>query len=231
MESDETFTIQKVSAQQLLMKEFSMVQRVILGNVIQVGYQSCNDFMQSSKIPLFLKMERASKLIPEIKNMAVEYALMQACNKQLIPLKWSLEQTNNIALKYLKLKSLDGKCIFTVNQTSCAGKRSRHAKFREELDLPFQSSLNLFPNDDTHQFIVEPDFAYYCEINHGYRSETPLFAVVGKPAAQNGWLGQLSLLGQIQLLPKSEADDTRTAAEDLRNFNLSDFQDFMEEHK
>lgn len=232
MDSDETFTIQRVSAQQLLEKEFSMPQRVILGNVIQVGYQNWHDFLRKDTTPAFLKTKRAEKLKPEIKNMAVEYAVMQACNKGLIPLKWSLEQTNNIALKYLNLKSSDGKCVFTINQTASAGTRSRHAKFRDELDAPFQSSLNLYPDDgDKRKFITEPDFTYYCEINHGYQSEKPVFALVGKPAAKRGWLGQLSLLNQIQLLPQGEAEDTLTAAGDVRKFSLDDFQNFMEEHK
>ncbi|WDC92806.1 hypothetical protein PSR33_09610 (plasmid) [Latilactobacillus curvatus] len=231
VDSKEMFRMQGISALELLEAQFPMVQRVIVGNVINVGYQHLFSFTHDPATPNFLKLGRASKLKPEMKNMAVEYAFMQACNKGLIPLKWTLESTGNSSIKYLKLVTSDNSCVFTINQTASAGRRSRHAKFRDQLDDTFESSFNLFPEgSDTRTIITEPDSAYYCEINHGYQSDSPTFAVVGKPAKNHGWHGQLSLLNQIQLLSKGEANDARTGIRDLEKFGKDDFAEFIIEH-
>ncbi|VDG25762.1 hypothetical protein [Lactiplantibacillus mudanjiangensis] len=225
MKNDNMLVLSQVSPQQLLVDEFSIVQRAIMGNAVTRGYQNVTEFQK--RCPDFLRTKHAEKLIPELKNMSVEYAIINACEKGLIPLKWSFEDTHNKKDKYLKLISLDGRCLFTVNQTRSAGTKSRLAKYRQDLDDSFQTKLNLFPADD----IILAKQPYYFELNHGYQSKEPKFAVIGKPKETRGWLAQQSLLNQVQLVPKQDRADLKTATKDIQNFNWGDFEQYIDAHE
>lgn len=221
---DDDFKLQRFSPQEFLNNEMDQTRRIILGNVTKAGYELAMKYIQSA--PSFLRMSRAKKLIPEIKNMAVEYSIMEACNRGSIPLQWSIENTNNPAIQYLKLTTKNNNCVFTVNQTASAGTKSRDAKFRNGLSDAFQSSLNLFLEDNKDNSGLNEGF--YFEINHGYESKEPKFAIIGRPMSGNGWDVQYSLLNQIQLLSKGDAIDVSTATEEIKEFNQHDFEEYLD---
>lgn len=224
MKKDELFIMQKKSSIEETKKVLSKAQRVICGNVVNVAYGNVDSFLKH-KAPEWLTSYRGGKLIPEMKNMAVEYTLIQACNRGLLPLKYSLEPTKNKAITYLKLVSLDNKSVFTINQTKDENTSSRSAIFRSELKSPFQSYFNLF--DESEDEIITSPYDNYFEIDHGYKTASPSFVVLGMPDENHSWMGRLRLLNQIQLLPKNEATDIKTQTQELTNFNISDFESYI----
>lgn len=225
MVNDKSLILAQVSPEQLLLDEFSTMQRAIMGNAVAIAYRNVIEFQK--KRPDFLRTVHASKLVPEFKNMSVEFSLMNACEKGLIPLQWSFEDAHNKKDKYLKLISLDGKCLFTVNQTKSAGTKSRLAKYRQDLDDSFQTKLNLFPADGS----IMAEQPYYFELNHGYQSKVPMFAVIGKPKEGRGWLTQQSLLNQAQLVPEQDRTSVKTATKEINNFTWSDFEQYISAHE
>ncbi|WP_143451610.1 hypothetical protein [Levilactobacillus brevis] len=223
--NSDTFKMQKKSPQQYLDERISFANRALIGSAISVAYQNVVEYMHKS--PDFLKTQHAQKLLPEIKNMAVEYTLIQACNNGIIPLTWSVEQNTNRSGCFVELKSDDNGCVFTINQTKSRGTKSRKAKLREDLDDVFQSKLILFSSDaEAVNNSIINERPLYFEINHGYQSTEPLFAVVGRPNLDAGWEMQYSLLNQVQLLSKGESNDIKTAAHDLEDFSNSDFEEY-----
>ncbi len=184
-----------------------------------------NAYMWSYRIvkntPL-LNWERGRTLTPNIKNIAVEFFLVQEIKKGNLPLKWRVSYTSNKSASLIDLFTDD--FLLHINQVAKPTKIARAAFCRDQHIQPFQSYIDF---DDNYEYIntVEKKQKYF-QLNHGYQSQEPLFVNLGIPGANRKWIDNIQLLKEFAVYdgryPKSKL-------EDIKEFSLEDFQLFAEE--
>lgn len=198
---------------------FDSERQMLINQCIQTGYDLVNDYCK--KAPEWLALNgRGKRMIPEFKNSAVEFAIMQASKRKILPFLWSVEENAGKTGTYLKL-TYNGAC-FTVNQTRNIDVCSRDAQFRQNLLDEYVTRLNLFDQGETATTIK-----HYFEINHGYQSKHPLFTVAGIPDGNHGWIFSKQL-NRFTALSKGEDEDLKTVSKDISDFGEDEFKDYLQ---
>lgn len=222
MDNNNSLLVAKAVAKDELEKVFDKETQLITNQCIASGYKKVIDFYKSA--PEWFFEGRGERIIPELKNTAVEFCMMRACDRKLLPFSYDLEKNARKTGQFLKLSS--GKASLTINQTQNSRKSSRDAKFRKELLRTFTTSLNLFNLDD--EFVPSK---YYFEVNHGYQTSKPLFTVAGIPDGNHGWIISKKLNNGFIILSDSEKDDLQTVSKDIEGFQPEEFKEFLNETK
>ena len=220
-----TLRLQKENALQKLTSEFPKTNQRIIYNLISTAYQEVDEFV-NKKIPDWMIYGRGKRLIPDLKNSAVEYQLMRACDSKIIKFGYEIEKNKNISADYLKLVSSDNSSIITVNQTRNGNKSSRDAIYRNDLKDIFQTRFELF--EENVGFTDMDDIQYYFEINHGYQSTIPGFSVIGIPDEKRNWYARLRIDDNFNVLSAGEEKDISTVMHDLKGFDGNDFGQFIQ---
>lgn len=218
------FILQKESGLNKLESVFDTYTRSITGNCITTAYSMVYDYWDL-KAPDWMTFGRGDVILPYLKNLAVEFQLVQACNKGLLPFTYEILPNRNNSACYTKFTNLDENVVLTANQTKNTKKSSRDAIYRNDLQEVFQSKLALFEEDK--EIDNQNNIEYYSELNHGYQSKVPTFAVVGIPDANRDWFARLNVLQQVNFLSKGERKDLKTVSKDLAGYNEKDFKDFI----
>lgn len=215
------FSESSQSAQELVQTLLTSTQQRLVIGIISAGYQAEKHFV-STTAPSWLQSDRAEKLYPELKNMAVEFSLRRACDQHVIPFSYEIGTIENNKNKYLKLVNEASHVVLTVNQTPSDKRASRNAKFRASLFDQCENRLVLFDDE------VRSNDHMYLELNHGYQTDKPSFTVLGKPNANGLWEARLNLQNNVQLISVGEEQDIKTTAKEVASFDASEFQKYQE---
>lgn len=207
----------------LLEHTVTPTQKILMGGIVTASYQAVQNFLRV-EAPDFLMTPRAKKLIPEYKNMAVEYALARACDQNVIPFSYDFGEVPQNKGLFLQLHSRNGQVVITVNQTRTRHSISRDAKFRMALFDEYDSRLILFDDEEVYKG------ATYLELNHGYQSQSPKFAVLGKPC-ENGYLQGISLPTGLSVSSGGERRDIKTTAKQMAAFSPEEFRRLKQDSK
>lgn len=222
MEQKQHFSLSNIAPQKLVQTLLTATEQRLISGIVKAGYEAEKKYV-STNAPEWIQIDRAQKLYPELKNMAVEFALRRACDHGVIPFTYKIGTVEQNKNKFLELVSTgDKKVILTVNQTPTDKHASRNAKFRSNLFDQCESKLILFDDEE------RSTGAIYMELNHGYQTEIPAFTVLGKPNADGKWEARLSLQNNIQLLSKGEEADIQTTAKQMSEFGPDEFNQYKE---
>lgn len=213
--------IAKAVASDEFEKVFDRERQILINQCVNTAYDMVTKY--SLQAPEWITSGRGKRIIPELKNSAVEFCIIQACKRNILPFEVSFENNARKTGKYLKLKYKEAS--LTVNQTRSVKVSSRDAKFRKELLRTFTTCLNLFNIDEN----MIPS-KYYFEINHGYQSKTPIFTVAGIPDGNHGWIFSKKL-NMLTALSKGESDDLKTVSKDIESFGPDEFRKYLNDVK
>ncbi|MGA3392881.1 hypothetical protein ACA604_09710 [Lactiplantibacillus pentosus] len=215
------FSESNKSAQKLVQTLFTPTQQRLVVGIIAAGYQTEKHFV-SVNAPEWLQMDRAQKLYPELKNMAVEFSLRRACDQKIIPFSYGIGTIEKNKNKFLKLINNEKQVILTINQIPSDRRASRHAKFRADLFDQCDNRFVLFDDEARSQDSV------YLELNHGYQSDQPSFTILGKPDSTGLWEARLNLQNNLQVLSSNEEKDIKTTAKEVASFSMDEFRQYQE---
>lgn len=221
MEKVPYFSASSKSSQQLVQTLLTNSEQRLLIGIVSAGYQAEKRYI-TTNAPDWLRIDRAFKLYPELKNMAVEFSLRRACDRHIIPFSYEIGTIENNKNKYLKLINKDSHVVLTVNQTPSDKRASRNAKFRTSLFDQCENKLVLFDDE-----VRSEDFMYL-ELNHGYQTEEPAFTVIGKPDVNGYWEARLNLQNNVQLISAGEEQDIKTTAREVASFSADEFKQYQE---
>ncbi|WP_243555775.1 hypothetical protein [Priestia megaterium] len=157
------------------------------------------------------------KTIPELKNVAVEYFVLQAVKNGSLPYNYRMASNRNNSHTYLELYSENTLIHFNQvrNKSSCANRaycRDRHIK-------PAYSYMNFEKN------IIEFDEQRYFQINHGYQSTEPSFVTLGVPNEGGKLSAYINLFDEFTSI---EGHYPKSKIEEVDDISFEDFQRFAE---
>ncbi|MCQ2009283.1 MAG: hypothetical protein ABF629_15210 [Sporolactobacillus sp.] len=166
---------------------------------------------------VFQSLRGRKRLLPEIKNVAVEFVAMQAVKNNRLPFQYRMASTSNHSHFYLEL--FDGNTLIHFNQVAQRNNCARKAFCRDRLIKPLSSYM------DFDSGSIECDNKQYFQVNHGYQSVAPLFVTLGIPE-KSGKLGP-----KIYLLDEYSASTgkyPKSKIETVKDFSYEDFQRYAE---
>ena len=221
-----TILINQEFAPKILDGYFSNRTKIILNKIIFKGYYEVNKIEKQSDTTIgkFLALDkyRNKNVIPEIKNLAIDYFLIQACTHGMLPFEANYQVNSNNTGHNLRMTTTDGKGILTVNQVTKINNSSRDAVYRKNMEHDLVSKLNLWGNDlstkDDSSVIK-----YYFELTHGHQSLQPKFVVLGMPNDEGGWIVKENLGSPFVNYPDVKPEEIYTAMNELSAFDKSDF--------
>lgn len=225
-----TILINQEFAPKIVDEYFSNTTKEILKNIIFKGYYEVDKIEKQSNTTIgkFLALDklRNKNVIPEIKNLAIDYFLLQACIHGMLPFEANYQANSNNSGHNLRMTTTDGKGILTVNQVTKINNSSRDAVYRKNMEHDLVSELNLWGNnlstkDDSS--VIK----YYFELTHGHQSLQPKFVVLGMPNDEGGWIVKENLGSPFVNYPDVKPEEIYTAMNELSAFNKSDFEEFL----
>lgn len=207
------------SARELIEENFPRVVRMRLPQIIYDAYMWSHRIVENTAL---LNWERGKSLTPNIKNIAVEFFLVQEIKKGNLPLNWRVSYTSNKSASLIELYT--GELLLHVNQVGNHNKIARAAFCRDQYIQPFQSYID-FDGENLLTNTIQNQPKYF-QLNHGYQSQEPLFISLGIPGMNKKWVEKIQLLEEFAVFkgkyPKSKP-------ENIEEFRLEEFQQFAEE--
>ncbi|MEK5036344.1 hypothetical protein MKY96_33480 [Paenibacillus sp. FSL R7-0302] len=191
--------------------------RALLAKEITDAYQWSELIFNNTAA--FKSLRGRYKLLPEIKNLAVEFLMMQASKSGKLPLKYRTGYNSNHSHSFTEL--YDDNVLLHFNQVKSKNKCGRKAYCRDRLVKPVQSYFDIEDNS----LVVEENVQKYFQVNHGYQSETPLFISLGIPNSMGILEGRISLLDEITVI---EGARPVSQVKEIDDFDFEDFQRFAE---
>jgi len=225
-----TILINQEFAPKIFYEYFINRTKVILNKIIFKGYYEVNKIEKQSDTTIgkFLALDkyRNKNVIPEIKNLAIDYFLIQACIHGMLPFEANYQVNSNNTGHNLRMTTTDGKGILTVNQVTKINNSSRDAVYRKNMEHDLVSKLNLWGNDlstkDDSSVIK-----YYFELTHGHQSLQPKFVALGMPNDKGGWIVKENLGSPFVNYTDVKPEEIYTAMNELSAFDKSDFEEFL----
>ncbi|MFD2442531.1 hypothetical protein ACFSO7_00730 [Bacillus sp. CGMCC 1.16607] len=207
------------TAREVIEEAFPIEVRIKLPQIILDAYKWSFRIVENTSL---LNWIRGRTLTPNIKNIAVEFFLVQEIKNGNLPLNWRVSYTSNKSASLIELYS--DEILLHINQVGSHRKIARAAFCRDQYIQPFQSYID-FDGNSQYLSTVENKQKYF-QLNHGYQSHEPLFVSLGIPGANRKWIDNIQLLKEFAVYkgryPKSKL-------ENINDFSLEDFQQFAEE--
>ncbi|HFK1463289.1 hypothetical protein SAMN04487919_104334 [Bacillus sp. ok061] len=211
--------IPEKSAREVIDENFTKEIRVKLQRIIYDAYMWSFRLVENTAL---LNWERGKTLLPNIKNVAVEFFLVQEIKNGNLPLNWRVSYTSNKSASLIELYK--DNLLLHVNQVTSKNNIARPAFCRDQYIQPFQSYID-FDNNLKFVETVEEKPKYF-QLNHGYQSQEPLFIALGIPGANRKWIERIQLLDEFVVI---EGKYPKSKPEDIKEFSLEEFQRFAEE--
>ncbi|PLR83891.1 hypothetical protein CVD25_22720 [Bacillus canaveralius] len=214
-----SINIQEKSAREVIETCFPREVRMKIPGIINNAYMWSYRITQNTGL---FNWERGKTLIPNIKNIAVEFFLVQEIKNGNLPLKWRVGYTSNKSASLIELYT--DELLLHVNQVNSKNNIGRPAFCRDQYIKHFQSYIDF----DEHGLSFDEirDKPQYFQLNHGYQSQEPLFISLGIPGENEKWIGEIQLLEEFTLI---DGKYPKSKPEDIKEFSLEEFQQFAEE--
>lgn len=146
-------------------------------------------------------------VLPNLKNVIVEYELKRVIDKGLID-GVSCRYSDNIKHTHPFIEILADGWHMTVSQVSKYNVIPRNAKFRNNRANANQLSLFKEENENNQQL--------YALLTHGYHSVSPNFICLGIPDYKmRSWEDQINLIKEPKLVVKDNSIDTLRQVEEI----------------
>lgn len=170
---------------------------------------------------IVLQTQRGKKhAFPEIKNLAIEFFMMQAVKNGELPFKHRTGYNSNRSHSFLELFNDDS--LFHFNQVRSKSMCARKAECRDRHIRPLSSYINI---DEQNNANIECDNQRYFQLNHGYQSSNPSFITLGIPNRKGVLEGTIFLLEEYRVV---EGFYPKSKIESLDDFSFEEFQRFAE---
>ncbi|GEM01927.1 hypothetical protein SAMN05421839_1184 [Halolactibacillus halophilus] len=172
-----------------------------LGQLVTDAYKWSSLLQENT---LQLKTIRGKKrLLPEIKNVSIEFFLIQAMKNNELPFKYRF--ANNVRGSHPYLELYNDDTIIHVNQVSRKNMCARKAICRDVLFKPIQSYIEFEELDE-----ISYHEKRYFQLNHGYQTSTPEFVTLGIPNNSYKFDASIPILEEYTAieghLPKSKIE-------------------------
>jgi len=165
-----------------------------------------------------LKTIRGTKrLLPELKNVAVEFFVMQAVKNKELPFTYRIGYNANRSHPFIEL--FNESILIHFNQVRTKNSGARKAFCRDRLLQPIKSYIDFEEGD------IKYEDERYFQINHGYQTEKPSFITLGIPNKQGKFDASIYLLEEFSVF---EGHYPKSKIETVDEINFEDFQRFAE---
>lgn len=164
---------------------------------------------------------RGNSLLPNIKNIAVEYFLVQEIKNGKLPLQWRINYTSNRSASFIEI--FNDSLLLHVNQVQNKKCIGRPAFCRDQHLEHFQTYFNIEPEKNVVNFVK--DKQRYFQLNHGYQSREPLFINLGIPGSNRKWIDNINILEEFASI---EGRFPKSKPENIEELNLEEFQRYAE---
>lgn len=205
----------KDDPRKIINNHISLNVRQLFGEAIVDAYKFSTLLQQNN--PQLRSIRGLKRLLPEIKNVSIEYFLTRTIKNNNLPFQYKHATNSNRSHPFIEIYNDD--MVLHVNQVRTKGSCARKAYVRDKLIKPVKSYM-LFNMDD-----LDYEDRYYFQLNHGYQTEEPLFITLGIPNQDYKLEGSISLLEEYSIIkgtyPTSKIE---TIEEDF----FSEFQQFAE---
>jgi hypothetical protein len=165
----------------------------------------------------FKSIRGKKRLLPEIKNIAVEFFVMQAVKNRDLPFEFRINYNSNRSHPYLEL--FNDRSLIHFNQVKRKNNCGRKAFCRDRLIQPISSYINFEKNS------VEYDDQLYFQLNHGYQSETPSFLTLGIPSVYGKFEASIQLLEEFTAI---EGYYPKSTVKNIDDMSFEEFEQFAE---
>ncbi|MDZ5782088.1 hypothetical protein [Marinococcus luteus] len=155
-------------------KQIPLEVRRYLGELTIEAYRTSKLLMENTPA---LQFPRARKLLlPELKNIMLEFMIIQAVKNNKLPFNYRINFNSNHSHPYLELYNDD--ILIHFNQVRTKSSCARKAIFRDKILSSVQTEF-VFDEEVSSDDLFS-DKTYY-QFNHGYQTETPQFITLGIP--------------------------------------------------
>jgi len=187
-----------------------------LGKLIVDGYKW--SVLLQENTPHFKSLRGRKRLLPEIKNISVEFFMVQAVMNGELPFEYRIANNSKGSHPYLEL--FNDETVIHINQVSRENACARKAICREVLFQPMQSYA---------EFEELGDISYhdkrYFQLNHGYQTKTPSFVTLGIPNQSYRFDTSIPILQEYTAI---EGDLPKSKIEKIDEDFFNAFQQFAE---
>lgn len=207
------------SARQVIEENFPQHVRMKIPQIMYNAYMWSYRVVENTPL---LNWKRGKTLTPHIKNMAVEFFLVQEIKNGNLPFNWRVSHNSNKSATLIEL--YNDQMLLHVNQVATKKNVARPAFCRDQYIQEFQSYINFERLEDSSE--VSHNKPKYFQLNHGYQSMEPLFISLGIPNKNEKWEDNIQLLDEFSVF---EGKYPKSKPEDIKDFSLEEFQQFAEE--
>ncbi|MBA9086550.1 hypothetical protein FHR92_003028 [Fontibacillus solani] len=169
---------------------------------------------------IFKSVRGKKRLLPEIKNVAVEFFVVQAIKNGEIPLEYRIKFNSNFSHPFLEL--YNSEVLIHFNQVKTKNQCGRKAFCRDRLIKPIQSYIEVDNDLETH---ISYDTQKYFQMNHGYQTTIPSFVNLGIPNDQGVLEASVQLLEEYRVI---EGYYPESQIETIDEFTFEEFQRYAE---
>ncbi|MDU0331954.1 hypothetical protein ACTNDP_22135 [Paenibacillus barengoltzii] len=173
-----------------------------------------------SNTSIFKSVRGKKRLLPEIKNVAVEFFIVQAIKNGEIPLNYRIKFNSNFSHPFLELYNND--VLIHINQVKSKNQCARKAFCRDRLIKPIQSYIDVDSDQGAH---ISYDSQKYFQMNHGYQTSIPSFVNLGIPNSRGDMEASIQLLEEYRVV---EGFYPKSQIETIDEFTFEEFQRYAE---
>lgn len=200
----------------------SLINRVIpfevrkkLVKCIVDAYQWSDLLLKNTAV--FHSIRSRKRLLPEIKNVAVEYFVKEAVKNKELPFKYRIGYNSNRSHPFIEL--FNDSVLIHFNQVKRKNQGARKAFCRDRYLRPIESYI------DFEDGKIKFDDQLYFQVNHGYQTEQPLFVTLGIPNEKGNFESSINLLEEFSVI---EGRYPKSKIEQVDEISFEDFQRFAE---
>lgn len=184
--------------------------------LIMDAYQWSNLLIKNTSV--FKSTRGIKRLLPEIKNVAVEFFVMQAVRNKEVPFSYRIGYNSNRSHPFIEL--FNDSTLVHFNQVRNKNSGGRRAFCRDRHLKPITSYID-FEDGNT----IKYEDQLYFQVNHGYQTETPGFITLGIPNLKGKFETSIYLLEEFSVF---EGYYPKSKIEDVDEISFEDFQRFAE---
>lgn len=187
-----------------------------LTKLIMDAYQWSDLLIKNTSV--FKSARGIKRLLPEIKNVAVEFFVMQAAKNKELPFSYRIGYNSNHSHPFIEL--FNDSTLIHFNQVRTKRSGGRKAFCRDRHLKPITSYID-FEDGNT----IKYEDQRYFQVNHGYQTETPAFITLGIPNIEGKFESSIYLLEEFSVF---EGYYPKSKIENVDELSFEDFQRFAE---
>ncbi|MDK8182135.1 hypothetical protein [Paenibacillus sp. UMB4589-SE434] len=203
---------------EIIKSHISFSARSKLSNLVIDAYKWSELLINNTAA--FKTLRGQKRLLPEIKNVAVEFFIIQAVKNKELPFLCRSAYNSNRSHTYLELYNED--TLIHFNQVSSKNKCGRKAVCRDRVTKPLESYIDYSDNINP---TISVDSKNYFQVNHGYQTSTPSFITLGIPNGEGILNGSIPLLQEFVVV---EGFYPKSKIQTVDEISFEDFQRYAE---